>query len=129
MTLNNITEFFETDDIMAYYDPTSKVTCKEEAITEIYQKLVDHANEKPCKFYRDDIGYIFYSDGLLISFCIKKEHRSKENLAYFGNLIKSKLGEHFKCYLFNINKKAIHFLERIGLKKDQSNDLITLLSI
>jgi hypothetical protein len=130
MTLNNIKEFFDSDELlMDYYDPTSSVTNKEEAIIEIYQKLVEHANERECQFVRDEIGYIFYANKLLISFCVKKEYRDKENLAYFGNLIKLKLGEHFDCFLFNKNQKGISFLERIGMKSVKSNNLVTLLSI
>lgn len=130
MTYKNIHECFSSDDkLLDYYDPTVNVSSKEEAIMDIYMKMVDHSRDRECEFYIDEIGYIFYSKGLLISFCIKPESRTKENLAYFGNLIKSKLGHHFSCYLFNINRKAIGFLERIGMKKVQSNDLITLLSI
>lgn len=130
MTLNNIKDYFGTDDaLMDYYDPTSKVMTKEEAIIEIYSKLVEHSKERPCKFVRDEIGYLFFADGLLISFCVKKEFRDKCNLSYFGNLIKKTMGEHFKCYLFSKNYKAINFLERIGMKKENSNNIITLLSI
>lgn len=130
MTYKNIYEYFGGDkNLMNYYDPTSNCKNHEEAIMEIYHKLVAHAKEKPCEFVRDDMGYIFYCEGLLISFCVKPEHRTKEDLSYFGNLIKSKVGEHFKCYLFNINNKAISFLQRIGMKQVDSNDLITLLSI
>jgi hypothetical protein len=129
MTLRTISEYFEGDDLMAYYDPTSSVLNRDEAIAEIYHKLIDHSKERKCHFVRDEIGYLFFSKGLLISFCVKKESRDRENLAYFGNLIKSKLGEHFNCYLFNINKKAIGFLERLGMRKVDSNEVITLLSI
>lgn len=130
MTYKNIYDYFGHDNnLMNYYDPTSSCKNKEEAIMEIYHKLVDHANERPCEFVRDDIGYIFYSEGLLISFCVKPEHRNSEDLSYFGNLIKTKVGQHFKCFLFNINEKAINFLERIGMKQVDSNDIITLLSI
>lgn len=130
MTYKNIYEFFGGDEeLMDYYDPTSSCKNRDEIIMEIYQKLVEHAKARPCEFVRDDMGYIFYSDGLLISFCVKPEHRNSEDLSYFGNLIKSKVGQHFKCFLFNINEKAIKFLERIGMKQVDSNDLITLLSI
>lgn len=129
MTYKNIYEYFEGDNLLDYYDPTSDVKTFDEAVMDIYRKLVDHARDKKCEFVRDDIGYLFYSDKLLISFCVKPAFRDKENLAYFGNLIKSKLGGPFDCFLFNKNYKGIGFLERIGMKKIMSNDLITLLSI
>jgi hypothetical protein len=130
MTFNNIYDYFGSDiDLMDYYDPTSTAKNNKEASLEIYHKLVDYAKEKKCIFVRDDIGYVFYSAGHLISFCIRHECRDKENLAYFGNLIKKELGMHFNCYLFNRNTRAIRFLERLGMKRDRSNELITLLSI
>lgn len=130
MTYKNIYDYFEGDEnLLDYYDPTSDVKTFDEAIMDIYHKLVDHAKDKKCEFVRDDIGYIFYSDKLLISFCVKPVFRTKDNLAYFGNLIKSKLGTRFDCFLFNRNKKGVGFLERIGMKKIMSNDLITYLSI
>jgi len=129
MTLNNIYEYFKGDDLLSYYDPTSKVKTHDEAVIDIYHKLIEHAKERKCEFIRDDIGYIFHSGDLLISFCVKKKCRDKANLAYFGNLIKSKLGHHFDCFLFTKNTKAINFLERIGMKKEEENHLITLLSI
>lgn len=130
MTYKNIYEYFGKDEnLLNYYDPTSSCKTKDEVIMEIYSKLVEHANTRPCDFVRDDMGYIFYSDGLLISFFVKPEHRNKEDLSYFGNLIKYKVGQHFKCFLFNINTKAINFLERIGMKQVNSNEFITLLSI
>lgn len=129
MTYKNIYEYFDGDNLLDYYDPTSGVRTFDEAVMDIYHKLVDHSKDKKCEFIRDDIGYVFYADKLLISFCVKPKERSKENLAYFGNLIKSKIGEHFDCFLFNKNEKGMKFLERIGMKRVMSNDLITLLSI
>lgn len=130
MTYKNIYEYFEGDDkLLDYYDPTSSAKTFDEAIMDIYTKLVDHSKDKKCEFVRDDVGYLFYSDKLLISFCVKPIYRTKENLAYFGNLIKSKIGDHFDCFLFNRNEKGIGFLERIGMKKVMANDLVTYLSI
>lgn len=129
MTYKNIQEYFEGDDLLSYYDPTSKVKTHDQAVMDIYHKLIEHAKARKCEFIRDDIGYIFHSCDLLISFCVKKKYRDKSNLSYFGNLIKSNLDRHFDCFLFTKNTKAIGFLERIGMKKEEENHLITLLSI
>ena len=130
MTYNNIYEFFKNDQqLLDYYDPTSNVKTNKEAALEIYQKLIDHSRERECYFERTEVGYIFYAKELLISFCVKPEYRNKETLKYFGNIIKAKLGEHFECFLFNRNSRAIKFLENMGMKKKKSNELITLLSI
>lgn len=130
MTLNNIYEFFEHDTrLLWYFDPESKASNNWEATVEIYSKLVEHSNERDCIFKRNDIGYIFYSGNILISFCIKPEHRTKENVVKFGDYIKSELGSHFKCFLYNVNTRAINFLQKIGMTKQDSNNLITLLCL
>jgi len=130
MTYKNIYEFFKNDSaLLEYYDPTSKAKSNEEAAMEIYQKLVEHSKERECFFERTEIGYVFFAKELLISFCVKPEFRNKETLKYFGNIIKTKLGEHFNCFLFNRNERGIRFLEKMGMKKQQSNELVTLLSI
>lgn len=130
MTFKNVYEFFRNDTaLLDYIDPLSDAKNIEEATMEIYKKMVDHTKERECEFYRTELGYIFYSKGLLISFCVKPEYRTKESLKYFGNIIKEKVGEHFKCFLYNRNTRGINFLEKIGMKKEKSNDLITLLSI
>lgn len=130
MTYRNIYDFFKDDnELLNYFDPFSKANNNEEAAMEIYHKLIDHTKERECKFERSDIGYVFHSDGLLISFCVKPEYRTKDNLIKFGEFIKKIVGEHFQCYLFNKNSRAINFLKKIGMKKEVSNGLITLLTI
>lgn len=130
MTYKNIYEFFKNDNsLLQYFDPMSHAKTNEEAALEVYTKLVEHSKERECFFERTEIGYIFFAKELLISFCVKPGYRNKETLKYFGNIIKNKLGEHFSCFLFNRNTRGINFLERIGMQKQKSNDLITLLSI
>lgn len=130
MTLNNIYEFFENDnDLLKYFDPTSEAKTNLDAANEVYHKLIDHSKERPCEFVRNNIGYIFFSGNLLISFCVKTEYRTKENLYKFGGFIKEQLGNHFDCYLFNRNERGIKFLEKMGLKKIRSNNLITHLCL
>jgi hypothetical protein len=139
MTLNNICEYFEHDSrLLWYFDPLSTASNNKQAATEIYHKLVDHAKGGNCVFKRNEIGYVFYSKKrrflffsrkTLISFCVKPEHRTKENLIKFGDFIKSELGGRFKCYIYNRNTRAINFLEKIGMKKIESNNIITLLCL
>lgn len=130
MTYNNIYEFFKDDNnLLEFYDPMSKAKNNEDASMEIYHKLVEHAREKECHFVRNELGYIFYSGKLLISFCVKPELRTKENLIKFGELIKFTIGKHFECFLYNKNTRGIRFLEKVGMKIKKSNNLITLLSI
>ncbi len=138
MTLNNIYEYFKDDKLLLNnFDPLSCAIDNKQAATEIYYNLVDHAKNGNCVFKRSDIWYVFYSKKnyfffsrkILISFCVKPEYRTKDNLIKFGEFIKSELGKHFTCYLYNKNKRAINFLEKIGMTQKCSTDLITLLSI
>lgn len=115
--------------MLNYFDPTSTAKTNEDAAMEVYHKLIEHASERDCEFYRTEIGYVFFAKELLISFCVKPEFRNKKALVYFGNIIKEKLGATFNCFLFNKNTRGIRFLEHIGMKKIKSNELITLLSI
>lgn len=121
--------FEDDEDLLKHFDPASNARNNAEAAEEIYNKLVEHSRERDCKFVMNDIGYVFYSEKLLISFCVKPAFRDKENLSDFGKFIKLLLGEHFGCYLFNVNTRGIRFLERIGMKRQDSNELITLLTI
>lgn len=137
MTLNNIYEYFKDDaKLLWYFDPLSTARDNKQAAAEIYHKLIDHSKESKCFFKTNEIGYVFYSKKgffnskkTLISFCVKPEYRTKDNLGRFGEFIKAELGRHFICYLYNKNKRAINFLEKIGMKITRSNNLITLLSI
>lgn len=130
MTYNNIYEYFKDDNkLLDNFDPLSKAKNNEEAAQEIYHKMVEHAREKECHFVRNELGYIFYSGKLLISFCVKPEYRSKENLKKFGQLLKFTVGKHFECFLYNNNLRGINFLKKIGMKEKKSNNLITLLYI
>lgn len=130
MTAEEIYSHFKEDkDLLKYYDPTSRVSSIKEACTDIYNKLIDHAKDKKCVFVNTEVGYMFYSKKLLISFCVNPKFRTKENLHNFSEFIKENIGGHFNCYLFNINSRGINFLLKMGMKIKKKNDLITLLSI
>lgn len=137
MTPEDIYEFFKDDnDLLLYFDPLSCAKNNSEASIEIYNRLVnDHAESGGCVFKKNDIWYVFYKKRkwyqrkVLISFCIKKEYRNKDNLIAFGEFMKREIGRHFDCYLYNKNTRAIRFLQAIGMNVVKSNNLITLLSI
>lgn len=130
MTLRDIYEYFKDDrELLNFFDPKSRAKNNYEACREIYNKMVDLSLEYECVFKKYKIGYIFYSGSLLFSFCVKPEYRNRDGLAVFGELIKHELGDHFSCHLYNRNTRAIRFMERLGLKKIASDNLITLLSI
>jgi hypothetical protein len=137
MTPEDIYEFFKDDsDLLLYFDPLSCAKNNLEASIEIYSRLMkDHAEKGGCVFKRTESWFIFYKKtkwyqrNILISFCVKPEHRNKDNLEAFGYFIKREVGNHFNCYLYNNNTRAIRFLQKIGMNIVKSNNLITLLSI
>ena len=128
MTYNNIYEHFRDDDrLLDYYDPLSEATNNKEAVMEIYHKLVEHSKERTCHFVRNELGYIFFSDKLLISFCVMPGLRTKENLTLFGTYLRKVMGDYFECFLYNRNTRGINFLKKIGMREDVSNNLVTRL--
>jgi hypothetical protein len=132
MTLNNITEYFSGDtELLNFFDPASSASTVEEAANEVYHKLIEFSRTDKCSFARNEMGYVFYCKHkkILLSFCVKPAYRNKENLEKFGEFIKEKLGNHFGCYLYNRNTRAIGFLKKMGMYEIDSNDLITLLYI
>ena len=131
MTVDIIYDFFKDDkDLLKYFDPNSNAKNNFEASIEIYNTLVnDFSCKWDCFFEKNEMGYVFHKKGQLLSFCIKPEFRNKENLNIFSNFIRAELGDSFICYLYSINTRAIGFLEKMGMKKIESNNLITLLSI
>lgn len=137
MTYNNIYEYFKNDhELLRYYDPLSTAVNNEQASMEIYNKMVEYSREYKCIFIRLEHGYIFYAKPkwffqkrILVSFCLKPEFRTWPCVSSFWQEIKKNLGNHFVCYLYNTNTRAINFLSKGGMKIKESNKLITLLSI
>lgn len=130
MTYNNIYEYFKDDKkLLEFYDPTSRAITNEQAAMELYHKLIEHSKNKQCHFIRHELGYVFYTKGELISFCIKPEFRNKTNYLIFWNFIKKQIGKKFICWLYNKNTRGINFLVKCGMKQKRTNGLITLLSL
>lgn len=130
MTFNNIYEYYKDDKfLLNYFHPMSSPKNNEEAALEIYDIMLDYAKTNKCHFVRNELGYIFYSKKKLISFCVKPEFRTKDNLKKFGEMIKEKVGKHFSCYLFTNNARAINFLMKTGLKVEKIDNSIILLTI
>lgn len=137
MTYNNIYEYFKDDtELLWYFDPLSTAVNNEQASLEIYHKLVGYSNDYRCEFVRVEHGYIFYAKPrwffqkkMLISFCLKPEFRTAPYISDFWNQIRKNLGNHFVCYLYNRNTRAMNFLLRGGMKVKKLSGLITLLSI
>jgi len=137
MTYNNIYEYFKEDyELLNYFDPLSAALNNEQAALEVYHKLIEYSKDYKCKFIRLEYGYIFYAKpkwffqkNMLVSFCLKPEYRNWIYVSRFWDDIRDCVGNHFICYLFNKNTRAIQFLLKGGMKIKKSNDLITLLSI
>ena len=78
-------------------------------------------------FEGEIIGFTILGGGLLYSFGINKEYRTKEILIQWIQEIKDLLDNDFKCMLWNKNNRAIKFLEKQGMNiEDTNNDYTTL---
>jgi hypothetical protein len=78
-------------------------------------------------FEEQIIGFTVLGGGLLYSFGINKQYRTKEILTDWIKEVKELLDNDFKCILWNKNSRAIKFLERQGMEiEDINNDYTTL---
>lgn len=128
-----IAEYFQgDDDIFEYFDPFFKVNTIDEISENIAKKILEYAGAVKCKLCSDHVGYMFYitpalEENMLVSFCIKKEYRTKQELKKFWGKIQIELGEGFKCVLYTKNTRAIKWLKKCGMKEMQKDDLLTIL--
>jgi ribosomal protein S18 acetylase RimI-like enzyme len=67
-------------------------------------------------YNKQAIGYVVSFRGFLYSFAINKNFRTKEILQDYWNGICKILGEHFICWLYPNNTRAINWLQKCGMK-------------
>lgn len=120
---------FEGDeDLIQYFDKEANVKTVEEAIENVKEKIksrYEDANFMGVEIADEKVGYFVFYKELLISFGLNKEYRRKILLGWFSDLIKENLGQQFNCALYSHNKRAIGFLEKMGMKIQFNN--ITIL--
>lgn len=122
---------FENDgDIKSLYDPSVCIKCIDDIVEDIYEKVVGY------KLYKGEIsikgayengdlvGYVVKFNDLLVSFALSISYRTKEKTKEFFELIKKDFNCPFYCYLWEVNKRAVRFLERNGLKQVFSGNKI-----
>lgn len=111
--------FIDDVEIVKYYDKDVEVKSPLDAIVNVTEKI--EMTYPDANFYGvwvngKKAGYFVCGAGLLISFGMAVEYRSKEVLADFWGHIKSTLGKTFQCCLYSVNKRGISFLEKGGMK-------------
>lgn len=111
------------DELLKYYDKSSKVCNTLEMADDTFNKILDyHKHFKECNSYKvildgNDIGYLFLTlrPNLLISFSLNRNYRSAENLKNYFNCIKNSFRGDFNCYLNSHNDRAIDWLKKCGM--------------
>lgn len=97
--------------------------------------IYEMAERKKLSYYKvvfqdKTIGYFVIFDGVLYSFAINIRYRKKDILQKWWQLMKSKLGNKFACYLYEWNERAINFLLKNGMKiydKDEESKTVALI--
>lgn len=75
------------------------------------------------------IGFVCYTDDVLVSFGVRKEFRNKDVLVRFFDLIKSLFENHFVCYMWERNTRGVNWLLKCGMELDdgyKSKDVVKL---
>lgn len=117
------------DEIFKYCDPIYAESTVDELIDSIHKKILDYPKDyKDCFFSafeidRKVVGYIFCikSPNFLVSFALNKKYRTAENLKQmFEEILDVFDNGHFESYMWARNERAIRWLEKCGMVKDES---------
>jgi hypothetical protein len=105
-------------ELIDLYDKSVDVKSIEEICENVFYKISSLI--KPCELRgvlvkENPIGYFAFETGSLISFGVNKQHRYKEHLSEFWELIKHELGGTFTTCLFSYNIRAINWLKKCNM--------------
>ena len=109
----------------------------EDCVRDTYQKIVEESNRITLDWFNvyDDldkvIGFLVVSKAynVLYSFGLNIHSRQDYKEKFFNEICKM-FGGWFSCALWNKNKRAIRFLERMGMSsEEQIDNNITILKI
>lgn len=124
---------FEGDnDLIEKYRPVEMTM--EETIADIEERINETSKEQKLDYYKvichkEPIGYFVTTERFLYSFAINIKFRKKDILTNWWQQVKSVLGENFRCMLYENNERAIHFLEKNGMRFwEQDGNVITLIN-
>lgn len=124
--------FSGDNELIEKYRPVEMTM--DETIVEITDKINETSKEQKLTYYKviykkQAIGYFVTLERFLYSFAINIKFRKKEILINWWRQVKSVLGENFRCMLYENNERAIHFLEKNGMRFwEQDGNIITLIS-
>ena len=125
--------FLNDNNILKYFDPTVKVNSKKEVVENIFGKIIEERRDYRCTFWGiirngEKVGFIFINEDekRLVSFGVAPEKRRVLNI--FKD-IKSACPKYFNCILFTINKRAIDWLIKNGMRINEQNELLTTLCL
>lgn len=116
------------NDILNFCDPKLKEQTLEDLSEDIYNKIIECAEINPnnefCTVWIDKkkVGYFYlhYNPNVLVSFCINKNYRNAStSKRMFNNIVKKFLGQPFVTYMWERNTRAIKWLEKCGMRKDE----------
>lgn len=110
--------FLGDDELLNCYDksvPVTRITDVCENVFAKIQSLIQPAELRGIEINGNKIGYFAFHPGVLISFGLRIEYRSKENLSKFWEIIKSELGGAFQCAIFSYNSRGLNFLKKGGM--------------
>lgn len=127
------------NDLLEFYwgDSYSLIEAVNETMNAI--KIISHEVEQKGEemyYYsvvkdEEEIGYMCCFDHNLYSFGININHRKKDTLIEFWEMIKEIIGDSFICMLFPQNTRAIDFLKKQGMVEVEGIEpnCVTLLNI
>lgn len=106
-------------ECIGLFDPKYPVSSWEEAAQIVFDKIEgEYSDMNMVGLDRNGemVGFFVYTKELLISFGINVELREETFLSKFWEIIKLTVGEPFQCVLHSVNKRAVGWLERCGMK-------------
>lgn len=121
--------FSDDPKIFDLYDPNVKVSSVSEISDNIISKIKDHSSVEIKGLYDKSklVGYYVRGNGILISFGLCVEYRTRKFKRKLFDLIKSDFKGMFVCFLWSVNIRAIRFLEKCGMKVIQMDHQLTKL--
>jgi len=109
--------FLGDEELMGLYDKSVPITRVQDICDNVFLKissLLQPAILRGVEIEGEKVGYIAFNPGVLLSFGLKKEYRTKENLIKYWELIRTEMNGDFQVALFGHNLRAINWLRKCG---------------
>lgn len=119
-----IAGFFNDYGIFDYYDKGEKIETLEDVYDNVFQKiktLYPESENYGVLINDKKVGYFSFEENMLISFTLNDAYRMPEYLKEFWSIIKSVVGNNFKCVLYSYNTRAVNWLIKCGMQPILTN--------